>query len=121
MNNRDQGIVYFKRRLAISIRDSVLHLVTNPEKVARDKGIPLAEFGPIAELNDHQRIALAQTIANALDEGVRHFFHGFDNQADGFEIRYKGDLLNPEGLYLLNEEDNHISKDSNFDEHGAPR
>jgi len=101
MNPTDIGIKNFRKRLVVAIRDTVLAYVNSPADISRMTGIPAAELGSIADLSEDQRQTVAVVVARALDEGLHHFLYGLDNQADGFEIRYNGAQLNPEGLDRL--------------------
>lgn len=122
MNGLETGIRNFRRRLVVGIRDTVMASINNPQGFARMIGIPAAEMGTVADLTPDQRQALAAIVARAVDQGFHHFLYGFDNQADGFEIRYDGTILNEEGLYHLTDSAlPPFADESEFDAAGAPK
>jgi hypothetical protein len=122
MNPTDIGIMNFRRRLVVAIRDTVLAYVNSPADISRMTVIPAAELGSIADLSEDQRQTIAVVVARALDEGLRHFLYGLDNQAGGFEIRYNGAQLNQEGLdRLADTELPSFAEESRFDADGVPK
>lgn len=122
MTNKELGIENFRRRLAFGIRDSVLSKLNSPSGTSKITGIPTDELGVLSDLRDDERQSLISVIAPMLDQAIDNFLYGLDNQADGFEIRYNGDLLNEEPLYQLsNPKLPPIAAESQFDANGQPR
>ncbi len=118
MTNQELGVRNFRCRLAVAIRDGVLNALDNPASEATYRNIPLAELGPVAELTADQRTEWKKLIAGIIDRGIHHFLYGLDNQADGFEIRYEGALLNDEGTYPLSSAGASLADVSEFDAEG---
>lgn len=119
MNNQELGIKNFRRRLAFGIRDTVLLQLNNPKCTSDMTQIPVSELGVISDISDDERQSLLLFVARAVDAGIHHFLYGLDNQPDGFVIKYNGDTLNKDGLYLLSNQDlPPISQESLFDDNG---
>ena len=121
MDTKQQtGIRNLKLRLAVSIRDAVLMAVVSPNDLATLTGIPRQELGTIADLRDDQRVALAGLMARVVDDGIHKFLYGLDNQPDGLEVRYQGQLLNDETC-CLPDDNVPIWQFSQFGRDGLPK
>ncbi len=119
MNNRRLGIKNFRKRIAIAIRDDIFRVFDDPSSEAINRNIPLMELAPVAELSPEQRTEWKKFIAGIIDRGILHFLYGLDSTADGFEIRYYGEVLNNDGDYLLSDISTSISDESQFDSEGC--
>lgn len=85
-------------------------------------GIPREELGVLADLRDDERQSLVSAVAQMIDQSIQHFLYGLDNQPDGIEVRYNGDLLNEESAYQLSDPElPPIADESLFDINGVPR
>lgn len=113
-----QGCDLFKS-LVVDIRDGVLRMLNNPNKYAVMHGLPPSELGPITELSDGQRAAVAVSIAHAIDSEIERFLNHLDYYAPDLQIHYGTTLLNDEMGDCLSEGRSPCAEFSEFDEDGA--
>jgi hypothetical protein len=118
--SRKSGGEVLVSRLVVAIRDGVLSTINDPEGVTALTGIPKQELGPIDDLRDDQRAALAKLIAWSVDVGIAHFLSGLDDEPDGLELHYNGVCVN-DGSCSLPDSSVAISDWSRFDRDGAPK
>lgn len=118
MNVKDTGIRIFRNRIDSTIRQSVLSVVWGQRFVATD--ISAQEEGIIAALTVDQQRALAKVMARAVDIGIQGFLGGLDDEPDGIELRYGGELLN-DGSCDLGDGNIPVSPSSQFNQDGSPK
>jgi hypothetical protein len=119
-DSRKTGGEIFTSRLVVAIRDGVLSTINDPDGVAALTGVPKQELGPIADLQDDQRAALAKVVAWSVDIGIAHLLSGLDDEPDGLELRYNGVCVNDGSCHLP---DSNVAPSdwSRFDRDGAPK
>lgn len=120
-NNENIGARTFKARLVTSVRDGVLRIVNDPSLMASFDGIPKAELGTIVDLKDHERQILAMVIARTIDQGIESLLYGLDDEPEGIQILYNGEVLNKDGDYNLSDASNPLLEHSHFDKNGHPK
>ena len=85
------------------------------------QNIPEEESGAIVDLSEIQRASLALVIARTVDDAMRQFLYGLDNEPDDLQISYANTPLIQEGMYHLGQEGSSFDEFSQFDGQGVPK